>query len=178
MKNEVMVRAITGIDDELIVSAHRPVFSKRKVMKCFGVCAAACLILVCGIISLSHNNSEPEILINGTAVSSQPVTVMSPDTRQIVKTTNVITVPFEIISNGDLTITAIDGTIEVYSSKTYDRICVGQFCKTKGSVTVQWIIDNPDHSRTYEIHVNDQEAMLILQYEQTTGKWIIIKSED
>ena len=176
MKNEVLARAITGIDDELIVSAHRPASSKRKGIRYFGTYAAACLILICGIVFLLHHNSGPEILINGEAVSSQPVTVMSLDTRQAPM--NVITVLIEIVSKGDLTITAIDGTIEVYSSKTNKQIGIGQFCKAKGSVTVQWTIEEPDRSQTYEIHVNDQETKLTLQYEPTTNKWIIRKSED
>ena len=171
-----MARAITGIDDDLIVSAYRPAFFKRRMIKCFSACAAACLIFVSGSIFLSHNNSELEIFINGTAVSAQPVSVMSHGARQIDPTVNAITVPLEMISNGNLTITAVDGTIEVYSSQTNERIYVGQFCKTKGSVTVQWIIDDPDHSRTCKIQVNDQE--LILQYEQTTNKWVIAQSED
>lgn len=176
MKNEVLVRAITGIDDELIVSAHRPALSKRNIIKCFGACAAACLVLVCGIIFLSRSDRGLEILINRVAVSSQPITVVSADTRQAV--TNVITVPFDIVSNGDMTITAVDGTIEVYSSKTDERICIGQFCQAKGSVTVKWTIENPDRSQTYTIQINNQETMLILQYEQTTNEWIITKSED
>lgn len=176
MKNEVLARAITDIDDELIVSAHRPAFSKRKVMKRFGACAA-CLILVCGIVVFSHSNSEPEILVNGIAVSSQPVAALSADTPKTAIAMNVITVPFEIVSNGDLTIEAIDGSIEVYSSKTNEQICVGQFCKTKGSVAVQWTIENPDYSRTYQIQVNNPKTMLILQYEQTTNTWVITKSE-
>lgn len=173
MKNEVLVRAITEIDDELIVSAHRPAFSKRKVIKHFCVYATACLILLCGIIFLSHSNSKPEILINGVAVSSQPITVTSSNARQIAM--NVITVPFDIVSTGDLTITAMDGTIEVYSSKTNEQICIGQFCKAKGSITVNWIIEDPDRSQTYEIQVNNQETKLRLQYEQTTNEWIITK---
>lgn len=177
MKNEVLTKAITGIDDELIISAHRPAVSKRKVIiKYFGVYAAAFLILVCGIIFLSYSRKEPEILINGSAVSSQPITVMSPDTRQAAM--NVITVPLEIVTNGKLTLTAIDGTIRVYSSKTNELLCIGQFCKTKGSVTVQWTIDDPDRSQTYKIKVNDHKTMLILQFEQTTNNWIITKSED
>lgn len=173
MKNEALVKAITEIDDELILSAHRPMILKRKIMKCFGACAAACLIFVCVFVLLSHNNSEPEILINGAAVSSQPITVISPNTRQIA--TDAIAVPIEIVSKGKLTITAVDGAIEVYSSKTYEQICAGKICEVKGPVAVQWIIENPDRSQTYKIQVNNQETMLLLRYEQTTNEWIITK---
>lgn len=178
MKNEVLARAITGIDDELILSAHRPSFSKRKIIKQFSVYAAACLIFVCGILFLSRSNSDPEILTNGTAVSAQPVTVVSPDARQTYATPDDITVSLEIVSHRDLTVTATDGRIKVYSAQTNERIDVGRSCKTKGPVTVQWRIEKPDRSRTYEIQINGRETVLILQYEQTTEQWIIRKSED
>lgn len=176
MKNEALVRAITGIDDELIVSAHRRGYSKRKGIKYFSTYAAACLVIVCGMIFLLHHNSEPEISFGGTVVSTQPVSVTSSDTRQTIL--DVITVPFDIISNGDLRIKAIDGTLAVYSSKTNEQICVGQVCEAKGSVTVEWTIENPDHGQTYQIDINNQETMLILQYEQATNQWTIIRSED
>ncbi len=178
--NEVLARAITGIDDELILSADRPVFSKRKiiVMKRFSLCAAACLVLLGGIFFLSRNSSKLEISVNGTAVSSQPIAVMSSNTRQIAPASNDITVPLDFALHGDLTLTAVDGTIEVYSAKTNEQLCVGQSCKTQGPVTVQWILANPDHDRTYELQVNDQEATLILHYEPTTNNWMIRKSED
>ena len=176
MKNEVLLKAITEIDDELILSAHRSVFPKRNVIKYFGACAAACLIFLCGIIFLLHSNSGSKVLFNGAAVSSQPITVTSHDTRQADQ--NVITVPLEIVSKGDLTLTAVDGMIEVYSLETNDLLCVGQICEVKGSVIAQWTIEDPDHSQTYKIQVNDQNITLILQYEQTINNWIITKTED
>ncbi|MCH5316666.1 MAG: hypothetical protein J1E05_01700 [Eubacterium sp.] len=177
MKNEVLLKAITEIDDELVLSAHRSAFPKRNVIKYFGACAAACLIFVCGIIFLSHSNSDPKILFNGAVVSSQPITVISNDTRQA-EDQSIIALPLEIVSKGDLTVESVGGTIEMYSSKTNEQLCVGQFCKAKGSVAVEWTIENPDHSQTYKIQVNDQEITLILKYEQTTNEWILIKSED
>lgn len=176
MKNEVLARAITGIDDDLIESAHQPAMLKRRVIKYFSAFAAACLVLVLGVLFLSRNNNEFEVLINGTDISLQPVSVMPQDTRQEDPAARVITIPLEIVSKGDLTITAIDGTIEAYSSKTNELICIGQFFKAKKSVTVWWIIDDTNTSQPCKLRVNDQE--LILKYEQATDKWTISKLED
>lgn len=175
MKNEVFMKAITEIDDGLILSAHRPVFPKRNALKYFGACAAACFIFVCGIIFFSQNNGTPKILFNGAAVSSQPITVTFHDTRQTEQ--SIIALPLEIVSKDDLTITAIGGTIEVYSAKTNEQLCVGQFCEAKGPVIVEWTIETPDNGQTYKIQLNGQQT-LILQYEQTTNEWILFKSED
>lgn len=176
MKNEVLARAITGIDDDLIVSAHRRALFKPRIIRRFSAVAAACLIFVCGTMFLSHNNRELEILINGTAVSSQPVSVTTQNARQVDPAANVITVPLEIVSDGELTITTVDGTIEVYSLQTYEPICTGQSCKTNGPAAVQWILDDPNRNQTCKIHVNHQE--LILRYEKTTNNWMITRSED
>ena len=176
MKNEIFIKAITEIDDELILSAHRPAFPKRNAIKYFSAFTAACMSLVFGIVFLSHSNGEPKILFNGVAVSSQPVTVTSHDTRQAEQ--NVIVLPIEIVSKDELTVTAVDGTIEVYSSKTNEQLCVGNFCEVKGRVTVDWTIEDPDYGKTYKIQLNDQKTALILQYEQTTNEWILFKSED
>ena len=176
MKNEVLVNAITEIDDELILSAHRAAFPKRNAVKYFSACAAACLILVFGMIFLLQSSSEPKILFDGVAVSSQPIAVTSPDARSADQ--NVIALPLEIVSKGDITITAIDGTIEVYSSKTNEQLCVGQFCEAKGSVTVEWTIEAPDNGQTYKIQFNGQKITLMLQYEQNSNKWLLMKSED
>ena len=176
MKNEVLVKAITEIDDELILSAHRPAFPKRNALKYFSVFAAACFIFVFGIVFLSQSNSDPKILLNGEVVSSQPVTVISHDTRQTEQ--NVMVLPLEIVSKGDMTITAVDSAIEVYSLKTNEQLYVGQYCEVKESVTVQWTIENPDHRQTYKIQINGQKITLILKYEQTKNEWILIKSED
>ena len=175
MKNETFVNAITEIDDELILSAHRAAFPKRNAIKYFGACAA-CLILVLGIIFFTQSNGGPKILFNGVAVSSQPVDVTSPDARSAEQ--NIIALPLEIISKGDLTITAIDGMIEVYSSKTNEQLCSGQFCEAKGSVTVEWTIEAPDNGQIYKIQINGQKTTLVLQYEQTSNKWLLMKSED
>lgn len=174
MKNEIFIKAITEIDDELILSAHRPAFPRRNAFKYFGAFAAACLILVCGIIFFSQNNGAPKILFNGAAVSSKPISVTFHDTRQL--ELSVIALPLEIVSKDDLAITAIGGTIEVYSSKTNEQLCIGQFCEAKGPVIVEWTIEAPDSGQTYQIQINGQQT-LVLQYEQTTNEWILFKLE-
>ena len=176
MKNEVFVKAITEIDDELILSAERSALPKRNALKYLGACAAACFIIVFGIILFSNSNGEPKILFNGAALSSKPVTVMSHDARQA--ELSVIALPIEIVSKGELTITAEDGMIEVYSSKTNEQLCVGQFCEAEGSVTVEWTIENPDQEQIYKIQINEQKITLILQYEQKSNEWKLLKSED
>lgn len=181
MKNETLARAITEIDDELIIDAHSHMSTNKTFRRYLCACAAVCLIFVCAIAIPLHRKSGPVVLMNGQIVSSQPVTVDLPaprssGTQQMVPA--FITVPFEIVAEDRLSITAIDGTIEVYSSKTNEQICVGQFCETRGSVTVYWTIESPEYSQTYQVQVNHDEVVLLLKYEETINHWIITKMED
>lgn len=178
MKNEVLVKAITEIDDELIVSAHRIGFLNRKRRTYFAICAAACLLLVCGIMFLSHSG-RMKICTNGHVVSSQPVAIAMPDVlpanaRQANQ--DILTVPLEIRTKENFIMKTADGMLEVFSAKADELLYIGQFCELKGPVTVQWTIENPNVSQTYKIGFNHMS--LILKYDQNSNNWTINKTED
>ena len=180
MKNEVLVRAITEIDDELIVSAHRTQRSKKNPIMYIGTLAAACLLLICGVIFILHGDGEiestPGIVLGEPTVSTQSISTL--DLRNTTAQT-VVTVTFDIDYDGDLTIAADDGTMTVFSnfSGTKEQIYVGQFCETNGSVTVEWTLSSPDSSQTYRIKVNNKETVA-LRYDQTTEQWTTAETED
>ena len=182
MKNEVLVRAITEIDEELIVSAHRSESSKRKSIKYFSALAAACLLLICGVVFLFHkNNSRPEIVF-GEPAAAVPIGVISYDLRDTsqsgVTSQSNIKVPFEIVSKRDMTVTAVDGEISVYSAETNKLIYVGQLYKANEPVTVEWTIEDPDTEKTYRITVNNKEKVYMLRYDETEEKWSITETEE
>ena len=172
MQNEVLAKAITGIDDELIVSAYmasgRPRAKKRGVW--YGICVAACIVLICGAILLSNHGGGVNVFLYGDPVNGQTVFT---DTR--LKTVNVLSLPLEMVTNGDLTINAIDGNIEVYSLNSEELLCVGQFLKTRGSVNCQWTVYDPNTDCTYEIALNDSEVTLRLSYDKDIQNWILNK---
>ena len=163
MKNEVLTQAITGIDDELIVSAHHTAFSRPKRIKYFGICAAACLLLVCGALLFSRSGGMT-IRMDGNIVSTQPVAVPSVDTRQA--KSDGITVLLEIAAKEELNIRAAAGTVEAEAPEKGE----------KGPVTLQWTIEDPAVGETYEMKVND--VSLILKYDPDTNNWTLNKTED
>ena len=75
MKNELLARAITEMDDKLITDAQMTPFAKRKYKKYLGFCAAACFVFVCGAVFLFGHIGRTEIFINGEPVSDQPIAV-------------------------------------------------------------------------------------------------------
>ena len=184
MKNEVLVRAITEIDEELIVSAHRSASSKRKSIKYLGALAAACLLFVCGGIFLFHKNgvktdiagSKPAIVFGEPVISAQRSKIATYDLLQTPQ--SVITVPIEIVSEDNVTVTAVDGSISVYSAKTDELISVGQTCEINDGVKAEWVIEAPDTNRTYPIEVNNKKTVYVLRYDETNDKWSITETEE
>lgn len=178
MKNEVMARAITEIDDELIVSAHRPASSGRNTVKYFSAFAAACLLVICGVIFLLNRDSgsTPKIVFGEAVISTQQSKIATYDLWQIPQA--LITVPVEIYSERELEITAVDGTISVFSAETGEQIYVGQSCKTSGDVKAEWTIEDPDTDKTYRITVNNRETVYMLRYDQTSDQWSVTETEE
>ena len=171
-----MVRAITDIDNELIVSAHLPQSSKRNAVKYFSALAAACLLLICGVVLyFNRNSSKPEIGFGDPVVSTQQSKIATYDLWQTPQT--VITVPINIVSERELDITAVDGTVSVYSANSNEQIYEGQSCEIKDAVNVEWTIEDPDTNKTYKIKIN-KETVIMLRYDQTTEKWTVTEAEE
>lgn len=184
MKNEVLVRAITEIDEELIVSAHRSASSKGKFIKYFGAAAAACLLLICGVVFLFRNNgskpgiagSDIGIVFGEPVISAQPVKIITYDLLPTPR--NIITVPISVVSESELAITAEDGEINVYSAETNEQIYVGRSCEINGGVKAEWVIEDPDTDKNYLLKVNNKEKMYLLRYDSTNDVWSITETEE
>ncbi len=179
MKNEVMAKAITGIDDDLIVSAHTNTVSRQKKKKWIYICAAeACLIALFFAILSTQHKDEMKIRINGNAVSDEPVFIdvpapLSSDIRQT--TFQAITVPIELIINGNSGIHAVDGTIEVSSAETEEILCIGQYYMADESVNIRWIIENAEINKSYQLWLKNDTIVLALSYDKNTGNWKLMK---
>lgn len=178
MKNEVMAKAMTGIDDQLIVAAHADVrkTQKRNFIPWLG--AAAGIVLVIGSTFLPKHTREIEILIhghpiNGPVIVQDAPAVVSEDISRSVS--NHISVPVEIKTSEPLQIRAVHGILEVYSLKTNQLLCVGQFCNVEESVRINWIIDEPEEDKTYQLQLGKQAGILKLTYDKEINNWTIIK---
>jgi len=176
MKNEVLARAMTGIDDELIQAAHMqvPKPHKRKQFQLAG--AAAGIALIVGSTFILRPSKGIEILVNGNPINGQLIVQdipaeFSEDIRQSVS--NHITVPVEVKTSGKLQIRAVESTLEVYSSKTNQLLCVGQYCKIDESVRINWIIDRPEEDKTYQLQLGGDAGVLRLTYDKENKNWTI-----
>lgn len=119
-----------------------------------------------------------KIRINGNAVSDEPVFIdvpalMTADMRQT--TFQAITVPIELIINGNSSIHTVDGTIEVSSAETEEILCIGQYYMTNESVNIRWIIENAEINKSYQLRLKNDTVVLVLSYNKNTGNWKLMK---
>lgn len=177
MKNEVFARAMTEIEEDLIISAHKNMVQRPKKKKRI-LAAAACFILICAVALYLRYNGRIEILVYGNTISDQPVAVdlpavLSPEPRYMIP--DVITIPLEIQSKRRLNIETDDATMEVYSLKTNELLCEGEVCKAAEPVNVLWIIEAPNPNQTYQLRLNNKAVVLLLSYDKDADNWILNK---
>lgn len=179
MNNEVMARAITEIDDELIASAQSP--SKRinvhRNRKIFSLCAvAACFVLFISGALLWQRQNKLDITVQGNLLYDRAVTldipaVASPDARKTLS--DSISVSIDIAANDDFEIEAIDGIVEVYDTQTNEPTDSGKLIKASGNVNVLWTVENLTESSESTLRIKD--STLVLSYNKEENHWIILK---
>ena len=178
MKNEVMARALTDIDDDLIADAH---FSARKPKRLslfrFGA-AAACLILLVGVLFYANMPGGSEITVAGTLLEDEPIAVgkVSPSAFSVSpmqRSDDTLTVSLELIPDGKAKIQTEDGSFAVIPAGAGSSVYTGTDYTATESVTLKWAIPSPDTSRTYRLTVGGKQ--LLLYYEASANNWVIAK---
>ena len=179
MKNEVMARALTDIDDDLIVDAHTSARKpKRLSLYRFGAAAAACLILAFGILFYTNLPGGGEITVSGTLLADEPVAVgaTSPaafSVSPMQRSDDTLTVSLDLVPDGKAKIRTEDGSFAVVPQGTNASVYTGTDYTAAESVTVKWSIPAPDTSRIYELTVGSEQ--LLLYFESSLNTWVIAK---
>lgn len=177
MKNEAMSRAITGIDDELIMSAYSAAPSRRLNIKVLGVCAAACIAVIC-CITIALRSGGPEISVYGQDITKNTV-VIAPDGPDGTSTRQYegdgICIPISLKTKTDLTIKVSYGELDVTSGNSESAEDDSGILNVSGSADIVWSIESPDKDKAYELQINGGERVYGLSYDTVSGKWQISK---
>lgn len=179
MKNEVMARALTDIDDDLIADARTSARkSKRLSLYRFGAAAAACLILTFGILFYTNLPGGGEITVAGTLLADEPVAIgaISPaafSVNPMQRSDDTLTVSLELVPDGKARIRTEDGSFAIVPAGADTSIYTGIDYTADESVTVKWAIPSPDTSRTYRLTVGRKQLMLY--YDASVNNWLIAK---
>lgn len=175
MKNEVFFRAMSEIDDDLIVMAQSaPVISRRTVLRRLGG-IAACFVLVCTALVFLLSGRGADIRLYGEKLSSHPTAVDVPtpfpeDNARAI--TNTLILPFEVTSHGDITASVSDGAISAISDDG-ETVCSGRSIETTSPVSLEWTLNTPDTGKTYTFSVNGVD--FTLAFDSVSESWNIKK---
>ena len=177
MINEVMAKAITGIDDRLIEEANEKASKKPSFRPIYGLCAlAACLVLVFTFIfSAPKGNIGPELMVNDTVISDSPVSLNIPVSAQARDTSKDITLDFSLKNSEETKVSVSHGTMNICSSGNTDTLYyTGTEYTTDKSVSIHWYLDGTDINTVYTLTLNDS-TIYTLSYDDSTSLWSICK---
>lgn len=177
MINEVMAKAVTGIDDKLILDAEAKIRKKPSFRPIYGVCAlAACLVLVFTFIfSAPKAPAVPELFMDNAVIGSSPVNLNSPATVQSRETNQLLYLNLSLKISEETEISVSHGTMNICSSGNTDTLLYsGIKYTTDKPVSIHWYLDGTDINSVYTLTLNDS-IIYTLSYDDSTSLWSICK---
>ena len=173
MKNEVMAKAITGIDEDLLLAVP----SRKRQHRAYWGLAAACFLLftVTAVALLFHRGAQDGLYVDNQPLGRSPVVIDAPvPLAGEVRQPAAITVTVEIRKAETVSVEAVQGTTEIYSMETNERIAAGSSYEGEGPLRIGWRIEKPTPGREYTLRINES-VQLSLSYYETEGQWILTK---
>lgn len=169
MKNEVMARAITQIDDDLIEQAHA--VKKSRFPKALWA-AAACLALVCSLGFGFLFMGSPTARIDGKLIPQQGIVLESPTPLSTEpRTIGELTVEIEVSAGA---VWAKEGLLEVYAAESGALLHSGRFYRSAQNMLLRWTIAEPDPSRSYSLQLGSAQTLLLL-FDNESNSWKVIQ---
>lgn len=181
MKNEAMIRAITDLDDDLILSAasrsasaSARTFSPRLWSRLCAV--AACLLFITAFTVLFRLPESVDIQVNGQALRNTAIVLqteqgVSPVSSRVLQ--DVVLVPLQI-QTADSVILRVDaGYAEMTDGDSSIPLASGSAFAVSGTVSVNWILRQPDIREVYQMEIGDRT--LFLTFDADLNCWTISK---
>ncbi len=158
MKNELLMRAIGELNDELIEEAHLPLERRKPVLTViarYGA-IAACFIAVLTAVLMPHSSHGFTVSVNGTSVAEAPIelSLISPMRQRASIGTEI---PLTIANDGEaVTLTVGDGgAILLEDGSEYTELTVSE------DTQLIWLVDVSRQS-TFELTMNSSSTSVIL----------------
>ena len=182
MVNEVMARAVTGIDDELITDDYTASAKKKSRKPLYAlVSIAACLVLVFTAVLLSAPN-RTQVYLQGEKITHKPVLVSSPLSEAFIspRVSPELTISLTLdlgkaetriyTSEGKFTLCSINQDTLFYEGNDY----IADKSTAKKECSLYWTIENPDSENTYTLTLEDKETRILrLKYDENQQNWMI-----
>lgn len=180
MNNEVMARAITKIDDDIIADNYDNIipFHKRKAQVRAALAAACVALIVLSSAIFALRQTEPKIYAYGSLVEDKPITVASSSNGEL-KGRGIkdggISITMKIKSGGNVKLEADGGELDVCNTESGELLYSGKLYETKTPVSVTWIVKNPGTEHVYTLSLNDGKTVIGLVYDNENNNWTIQK---
>lgn len=175
MKHEVMARAMSELDDELIAQAYDFAVQKRKVRAFPRVlAAAACLALILtAALTVTQRASETDIVIGGTALSDTPIPIDQPapmalDGRSTDAQPLCVALSIESRSGDAPTVSVSEGVLDPPADPSPRAL--SSRSAASGEV-LTWTVETPDENARYTLSL-DGKAAAVLRYDGAKGCWV------
>ena len=166
MKNEILARAMTEIDDELLAEAREPVKKKKpnfRVMTKYIGAIAACFAIVLSLVLFGNYGSGAfDVSVDGQVMAEDMGEIALPHISvqthdQSTRDKKKMTVPVKIEANGKTVITASEGGI----------LCTAEegetsSLKTKKDMVFEWTVD-VSGKENFELTVTSKKKTLIIK---------------
>lgn len=154
---------MTNIDDDLIAEAEEktPIrFPKAAIRR--AVAAAACIVFVVAAVFAYFATDSVKIIAYGTELSASPIAAHIPSAVSEEPTRSAkpaITVPLEIDCRREITVEALDGTFEAFSSDG-ETVYSGTIYEGRGKIVIEWTIYGSDTDASYTLAVGNEKIVL------------------
>ena len=162
MKNEVFFRAMSDIDDDLIVASQSaPAISRRAVLRKIGS-IAACFAFVCVVLVFALIGRGVDVTLYGEKLSSHPIPLdlAAPFSEDHPRTvTQSLSIPLEITSGGKVSAAVSDGVVSAVGDDG-EALCSGRSIEVTAPVSLEWTLGTPDISKTYTVLLNKKTFTL------------------
>lgn len=178
MINEVMAKAITGIDENLISDAENIKKKSNIIRPVFSLCAvAACLVLVFTFIfAFGNRYSGPKLFMNDSEIVHTPITVDSPVAAMTRSTDYSFIVYLTLNTKENTKLSVSGGEMHVVSANDTDTLYyTGTEYTTDIPVNIHWHVDGSDITKAYALTLNDSETVYTLSYDEAASGWSICK---
>lgn len=166
MKNEILARAMTEIDDELLAEAREPVKKKkpnfRLATRYIGAIAACFVVVLSLVLFRNYGSGNFDASIDGQTLREQTGEITSPSISVYTedhspRDKKKMTVPIKIKANGETVVTASEGGI----------LCTADgeetsSLKTKKDTEIEWSVNVADEE-SFELTVASKKKTLIIK---------------
>lgn len=177
MKNEIMMRAIGEIDEDLVAGAYAAGTKKRRRALRPMLASAACVVLLVGAL-LAYRAGRPGMAVGGTPLGSDPVAIDTPAMMSLYdpapRTLAAITVPLELTGGRkQVALTAESGTLTVFDAETGETVFDGASGSFDCPLRLEWTVAHPTPGETYRLTVG--RTALSLAFDEELGIWCVAK---